>query len=346
MKILQIGPYSYVGGVSVHVKRLVFLLDKDCCFEYIDESPSNLTPNGILNIRKRRDQLNILKLIRRQDVIHIHSGNWLFRIYFIFLSTIFQKNFVVTLHSYRIKGYKKKVTEVLLRNAKLIIAVSEEIRESLSSRLLSNVLVKEAFLPPHIFSEPSLSKDLLDFIESFSKDITLVCANAFRLTKMGDYELYGLDQCIEVAEKSKKEAFRIHIVFIIGTVKDEDLEYYNSFLKIIKNKELEELITVIPKSVSFIRLIQHCDIVLRPTLTDGDALTVREALFFKKPIIASDVVNRPLGTYLYKTGDSESLFEKIKKVSLLKESLDDKQNNVSIENYRRDYLNIYKQCNN
>jgi len=63
--------------------------------------------------------------------------------------------------------------------------------------------------------------------------------------------------------------------------------------------------------LSFIKLIIHTDIVLRPTNTDGDALTVREGLFLGKPVIASDVVIRPEGTKLFKTRDAGSLAQAI-----------------------------------
>jgi hypothetical protein len=38
--------------------------------------------------------------------------------------------------------------------------------------------------------------------------------------------------------------------------------------------------------------------LLRITTTDGDALSVKEALFLNKQVIATDVVDRPVGTQL------------------------------------------------
>jgi len=65
------------------------------------------------------------------------------------------------------------------------------------------------------------------------------------------------------------------------------------------------------ENLSFVRLIEKSDIVLRPTNTDGDALTIREALYLNKTIIASDVVNRPSGTILFKSRDTNDLKMKI-----------------------------------
>ena len=50
-KILFIGPYSAVGGVSVHIKRLAFLLSKTYDVSFIDESPKNNSTKEVFNIR-------------------------------------------------------------------------------------------------------------------------------------------------------------------------------------------------------------------------------------------------------------------------------------------------------
>ena len=43
----------------------------------------------------------------------------------------------------------------------------------------------------------------------------------------------------------------------------------------------------------------HCDAFIRSTTTDGDSLSVHEALHLKKDVIASNVVDRPIGTLTY-----------------------------------------------
>jgi len=346
MKILQIGPVSYVGGVSIHIRRLVALLNDKFEFNFIDESPYSLTPKNTLNIRRIKDHPKIIKSILIQDLIHIHSGNWFLRLYFIFISIVFRKSFIVTLHSYRINRFKALITGLLLSKAKVIIAVNKEIKENLPHELHNKTIIKEAFLPPIIKAEAHLPQNIIQLVHNYTNQKTLVCANAFRIKKFENGELYGLDQCIEVAKKAKTEKLNIHIVFVIGLIKEEDKEYYNTFLKLIKENHLTDFITIIPKSLSFVRLMQLCDITLRPTLTDGDALTIREALFLNKKVIASDVVVRPFGTYTYSKGDSTKLFEKIKEVSFIKNSSMIKKVKLSNKDYKKEYINIYNQCNN
>jgi glycosyltransferase involved in cell wall biosynthesis len=57
-------------------------------------------------------------------------------------------------------------------------------------------------------------------------------------------------------------------------------------------------------------LLRKINLLLRPTKSDGDALSIREALFFRIPVISSDVVPRPEGTIIYKLNSREDLLEK------------------------------------
>jgi len=69
---------------------------------------------------------------------------------------------------------------------------------------------------------------------------------------------------------------------------------------------------LINEKASFVKLIEQSDMVIRPTNTDGDSLTIREGLYLNKIVLASDIVQRPEGTKLFKTRDAEDLFEKMK----------------------------------
>lgn len=64
-----------------------------------------------------------------------------------------------------------------------------------------------------------------------------------------------------------------------------------------------------------LNLIDNCNILLRTTQFDGDAISVREALFLETPVIATDNGMRPDGVYLIPVGDVGALAEKIKAVA-------------------------------
>ncbi len=54
-------------------------------------------------------------------------------------------------------------------------------------------------------------------------------------------------------------------------------------------------------------LISRSDLFVRPTLVDGDALSVREALALGVQVVASDTGNRPPGSVLFTPGDEREL---------------------------------------
>ena len=60
--------------------------------------------------------------------------------------------------------------------------------------------------------------------------------------------------------------------------------------------------------------LQEADVVVRSTFTDGDAITVREALDLGIPVVASDTDFRPAGVTLFKKGDSGDLRAKLEQV--------------------------------
>lgn len=58
-------------------------------------------------------------------------------------------------------------------------------------------------------------------------------------------------------------------------------------------------------------VIASSDVFVRPTFTDGDSISVREALFLQVPVVASSVGMRPAGTILFQPGDVDSLLAAI-----------------------------------
>lgn len=58
---------------------------------------------------------------------------------------------------------------------------------------------------------------------------------------------------------------------------------------------------------TFINVLQQSDCFLRYTLTDGDSLSVYEAISFCVPVIATDVVSRPNGVLTVRLNDANDL---------------------------------------
>ncbi|MGH2563170.1 MAG: glycosyltransferase [Ginsengibacter sp.] len=101
-KLLLIGPCPPpFGGVSNHIKRLAALLKDDFDISFIDESKNRKT--NIFNIRSFKPGA-YFRLINKSDVIHVHSGHYIFRLAHFITSKMFGKNIICSVHSYAEKN--------------------------------------------------------------------------------------------------------------------------------------------------------------------------------------------------------------------------------------------------
>lgn len=61
----------------------------------------------------------------------------------------------------------------------------------------------------------------------------------------------------------------------------------------------------------FHRELSRASMFIRPTLTDGDSIALREALAMKKRVVASDAVARPAGCMMFRSRDVKDLRQKV-----------------------------------
>lgn len=332
---LQIGPYSAIGGVSVHIKRLSDLLKDHYNFSFIDESPL-LTNQEVYNLR-RINVFEYIRLINNAEIIHIHSGIWWLRCLHIFVGFLFRKKIIVTIHSLSnlTTSFSVRLTRKFLLLTSNVVVVNNEISKKLK---IKKSVVAHAFIPPNIEREEKLPLEILNILQQ-NKFKKIIINNAFKLVLHNNEDLYGLDLLINVAREIKREKQNYKIIFIVASM-DKKLNLFDFYSKIIKEETLDKIITLIPYPVSFVRLMIESDLVVRATNTDGDALTVREALYLKRPIIASDATNRPEGAILFKNRNSEDLFLKIRD-TLNKEEKTTTKKHIPITD-RNTFIELYR----
>lgn len=336
--ILEIGPYTAVGGVSIHIKRLAALLKGYYNFTFIDESPRLQVDSEVFNLRSK----NIFKycgLIYRADVVHIHSGIWWLTCFHISTAFIFRKKIIVSIHSLsNLKNnFSIKITQLFLSLATKVIFVSQEIYEKFKSK---NGAVIHAFIPPDLSNEKDLPSEVLSILKK-NTDKKIIVNNASKLVLHRGQDLYGMDLLIDVAHMIKKENNNYKIIFVVAS-REESLNLFDLYQQRIKDEKLENQITLIHNPISFVKLMVESDLVVRATNTDGDALTVREALFLNRPIIASDVTFRPEGTILFKNRDSEDLYLKINETLNKSKREPVGLSEENLQTYRKKYISIYK----
>ncbi len=334
--VLIIGPIAPpAGGVSIHISRLVHLLRPTFNVQFVDESRQE--KEGILNIRKFVLG-KYLKMISANDIVHIHSGTRMLKYAHVFFSRLLGKKTILTIHSYKVKN--SSLLPILDRWVyglpQVTIVVGIEINDRL--KLRNKVLVKDAFLPPILETELPIPAAIVEWIEQKkNQGYQVAVGNAWRLKTHKGADQYGLDLCVDAAIKLRDQGKKICFVYAISDPNgDLDVREYE---KRIKDNNLEEIFYLQKSQISFVNLVKQSDMVLRPTNTDGDALTVREGLFLNKPVVASDAVKRPAASILFTDRDADSFVESINKALLLNAS--DQKAQSDVLDYGEFYRNVY-----
>jgi glycogen(starch) synthase len=307
VKILLVGPYPPPhGGVSVHVETLQDLLTQSgipCRVLNVDRgAPAS---DRYVSIRS---SLHFVLLLLRYSLkgwslhVHINGHNiksWLVAFIAGLAGVIGRRGrgSILTIHSGMSPAYLYRgrfvrrlawATSGLYRH---IIAVNSEIGIALRSIPVrdEHIQVLPAFFP----TRPSL-RDLPGSFEPWARahDPILSTALFFRPE-------YGFSLLVQAISELRRKHPRLGCV-VMG---DSDCRPASlpQYLFAIGDLTHDACLAVIAR----------CDIFVRPTYSDADAVSVREAIALGTPVVASDVVSRPEGTLCFKTGDAGDLAAKI-----------------------------------
>ena len=337
--ITMIGPLPKPkGGVSIHIARLGKLVGDKFEIQFIDES--FIIKNEYFNIRSK-NLFRYFRMLWNTDIIHIHSGLTLLRVCHLIAGGLLPgKKIIVTLHAFEPRStFEELLNKIFLRIADKIIVVSSEIHSRISLR---SIVMKPAFLPPESANEPALPVIITNWIANVRHNGEfLIGANAFRIDFHNGNDLYGIDMCIKLMKTIVHDHnIPVSLIFVVASLSKSE-QSFNRYQQQIRDWHLENNILLTSEDTSFVRLIDELDLVVRPTCTDGDALTIREALYLGKPVIASDVVSRPENTLLFKNRDTDDFRDKVLSVIIGKNHLTSIQE--SAESYHEFYLNLYSQ---
>ena len=120
-----------------------------------------------------------------------------------------------------------------------------------------------------------------------SRNSILMCSSSYSLEDDSKgLDLYGNDMSIDAVrllnEKNTGNTFYLLMIVHNSDKYPHKLKKYQDMIA----EGLGQNIMLVTTPVNFLRIMKVSDVILRPTTTDGDSITIREALYLKKRSIA------------------------------------------------------------
>jgi glycosyltransferase involved in cell wall biosynthesis len=291
-KILIIGKVPPpIGGVTIHTVRLLEYCEKENFkLEFYNFQDFNF--------------LKMAKAIALTKKAHLHANNTLFQLLFVVLCRLLRTNSILTIHG---DLYAHSVVMNLfqfysIRFCDCPILLNEK-SFNLAKKTNANSKWMSAFIPPQ--KQEFLNIDLQDRINYVKTKCKYVfCTNAHSLVydNKGN-EIYGIISLVNFFKDNPKDGF---------VVSDPKGEYQRFFKN--NNFVLGNNIVLLTGNHSFFEVLKQTDCFIRNTTTDGDSLSIKEALYSGTRVIASDCVDRPAGVIVFEISNPRSLEKAIFKV--------------------------------
>lgn len=310
-KILIVGPYPPpLGGVSVYIQRLMSLTNKP---KILDTSAK-----GWFKFLK----LFLILLFGRQKIVHIHVLTIKILSIVFFMKLFRSFDVMITDHNSRIFKNRSRFEIWLLKyffeESEYLVVVGAHIKKNYLyqgiKRKQQDIIVCNSFLPPSEDLEDSILAtypvSYFDFLKSHN---IVVSTNAYKLVLKNGVDLYGIDMCIELLKRLKKDFRGIGLVIFLADC-TYNMIYLEKLQSMICEFNLERDVIFITGQKELWPSFKKSNLMVRPTYTDGFGVSIAEAIYFGCPALASNVCERAPGTTLFSNRDSDDFYLKAKSI--------------------------------
>jgi glycosyltransferase involved in cell wall biosynthesis len=316
--ILILGPVPPpFGGISVHLNRLVPLLE-EAGFEVAVLNHFGSAEMRFVVGALNRNPLKYYRLPRKfpARIVHYHHSRWVHLIAVALGKRNSKARYVITLHAGDIQKHfpqlasrmplVRRVTHWALRRFDTVIVVDPQIG-SIIRRHLDRQRVE--VLPAYLESGDHEPRTYEPRIEAFLGAGRVVIVAAYGVQFLPDGgDLYGLDTAVDAFAKLAADREDLRLALFVarrpsGWKARRHLAKLEQRLKQTGVRDRALIVFGLP----LVPALRQNTVFLRPTRAEGDAVSVREALQARVPVLASDIVQRPAGVVSFSVGDVEEL---------------------------------------
>ena len=237
--------------------------------------------------------ITLLKGIQRHDLIHLHISNPIYQYVWVLIGALMNKRVVMTLHGNygRFSKVKNLFVKKSIKKATLPIVINSKSFETCKV-INKNTCLIPAFIPPQ--SDEGLKEEIHEMVKGLHKQgKKVVSTNASNVARDNTgKDIYGIDFLVHYFASSED---------YVLLVSDPS----GNYSKLYKGK-VSYTVYFIDYPHPYYELLKEVDFFVRNTSTDGDSLSVKEALYLSIPTLCTDVVDRPEGVRIFKYSDPES----------------------------------------
>ncbi len=277
-----------LGGVTVFVQRYSLLMEL----------------NGVdVKIVNPRNVFSCIFYFFRCDFVHVHTISFIYLTIFYLLGGISRVVVYDHNHSRHLVGrggIVRKIFNFFFRNVYEVRVANNSLIKNYPLGVCIKVF--SPFLPPDqsdfspiVATYPSSVKSLLLNGENF------FFTAAWRNIVENGEELYGLTAYLKVAELFHNKGYKYKFILSVG------------FLDVKKDANLVEFANRLPNVILMVGqyeswpLMMKAHAFIRNTSTDGDSVSVKEAIYFGTPVFASNSVKRPKGVNVFQKDNCQEI---------------------------------------
>lgn len=337
------------GGVSIHLKRQLPYLDKHGIpYTFYNTGPSTIQRHNVVNAGRAR-WIAAKLFTFEEDVIHFHNSRQFLLMVATWILTRRNKRVVWTFHDEFMLNWYERAGRLsraslacALKRLTHAVCVNPRIRDWLveAGVPVANTTIAPAFIGPtdEETSPDNLSSQMSDFLTGHTP---IIGSHGWFGMYINGKDVYSLEMIAAMISRVRKEKPSVGCYTVIsGTA---DAEFRQRIMTLRRDSGLENCWLIIETPFSAAALYARTDVFVRPSLTDGDSVSVRECLSLGVPVIASDAVWRPQRCVLFPSGDQQAFNDAVLKMLGGRPTADSGDSISDIPDYGMTAVNLYHQ---
>lgn len=309
------------GGVSVHLARLLERLGPaDLPLRFYDLTGKTLPERRVHPGAKSVTWLVKFFLTCSETIVHLNTNRVGMMCLAAGLLRLRNRRLVITLHSVaphrwylEASFWKRWLWKKTVAAASHVICTNNQLREWIISLGVpeTRTSVVPDFIPPTAVEvDPSnIPPAAMQFL---GRHGPVIGSHGWFGYFVDGIHLYSFDMLASLLMHLREAYPMLGLYTVVSGTYDQG--HRQQIYLARRELGLEEHWLILEQPFSSAALYARCDVFVRPSITDGDSVSIRECLALDKPVVASDSVERPAACRLFRNRDQDGLEEAVREV--------------------------------